>query len=238
MLNHGAISRRLLVGITIFGALSGCRGTPHAPDLSAAPSFERGFQLFPSPRTFDPPGTIFRVDESGIRHPVADLSGLLHVTAKPEALPRIVVAGVFDANGFFSWASNAAFTLRAVRIDSAVVAVFGAKREQAYEVDLRRLIDSASKLIDWTRPGRLYLISETVEADSVDIDLSSMLADSLSAHLTATGAHPPGIGLAWDPHSSTRLAIHFPSPYRVMYRAEQLLRPRELEDSTGRGLRI
>ena len=207
--------------------------------LAQAPTYERGLQVFPSPRTFDPPGTIFRVDREGVRRPVVDLSGLLNVVPRDEAVPRLTVYGAFNAGAYFSWLGVSAVSAELEHLDTAVVEVGGAKREEAFEVDLRRLVDSAAHVIDWRKPGEVYLITETVLADTVDLTLSISIRTAVGNTLKADSARARGVTVRWTPQSRTHLSLRFGRPYRVFYKAEQLSRSSGIEnDSTPKIRRL
>lgn len=212
--------------------LASCAVASPRPGLPQAPTFENGFQVFPTPRTFDGPGTIFRIDPNGVRHAVADLSSMLRITPQDEVIPSITVRSAFDAGAFLSWLGQRSEVGQLQRVDSAVVAVHGAKRERAFEVQLRRVVDSAAHLIDWSRPGKVYLIAETILADSVDIDLSSTIVAAIGDTLRADSARARGITVNWHPSTSTHLDMKFPRPYRVFYKADQLARRSGFENDS------
>jgi hypothetical protein len=120
--------------LLIIGLLA-CSSRARPLPLQSAPSFEAGFQVFPSPRTFDPPGTIFRVDGDGIRRAVVDLSGLLKISPREEAIPKLSLSGAVGAETYFSWLGASRASVGLARTDTAVIAVDGARREQAFEVN-------------------------------------------------------------------------------------------------------
>jgi hypothetical protein len=217
-------------------SMHACSTAPSQRSITDAPVFERGFQIFPSPRTFDAPGTIFRVDSDQVRHPVADLSGMLHLVPREEAVPRLSVQGMFSTGAFLSWLSGERRGLQFQRIDSAIVAVSGAKREQAFEVDLARVLDSARRVIDWRKPGKIYLITETVSADSVQIHLSTSIGVMVGDSLKADSAKAHGIAIQWRPQAATDISLRFPKPYRVFYKVDQVARPDGFEEYPGRSL--
>jgi hypothetical protein len=226
----------MFVCCALFSLMCACSTAPRQRAITDAPVFERGFQIFPSPRTFDAPGTIFRVDSDQVRHLVADLSGMLHIVPREEAVPRLSVQGMLNTAAFLSWLSGERRGVQFQRVDSAVVAVSGAKREQAFEVDLARVLDSARKVIDWRKSGKIYLITETVLADSVQIRLSTSIAVSLGDSLKADSARAHGIAVQWRPQAATDISLRFPSPYRVFYKADQVARPAEFEEYPSRAL--
>ncbi len=212
-----------LMGLSLV-LLTACGGVRGAPLLRNAPTYERGLQLFPSPRVFDPPGTVFRIDPDGVRRPVADLSGLLSLRPMSEAVPEMTVTGRISAGLLLGWLGVTTLSADLKRLDSITVFVGGAKREQAFEVNLRRVIDSARTIVDWERPGSVYIITETVSADTVRISLSrslvAMIGDSLHVNSVLTN----NVHVEWRPQGVTQLNMRFETPHRVFYKAEQLLR--------------
>jgi len=214
----------------------GCSTAPGPRSITDAPVFEAGFQVFPSPRTFDPPGTIFRIDPDQVRHPIADLSGMLAIVPQEEAIPRLSVQGTFNVGAFLSWLSGERRLLQYQRVDSVTVVVAGARREQAFEANLGKVLDSARRVIDWNRPGKVYLITETVSADSVQIRLSTSVAVLIGDSLKTDSASSHGIAVQWRPQRATDISLRFPKPYRVFYKVEQLVRPEGFERYPGRAL--
>jgi hypothetical protein len=230
------IIRTLVLTPTLAGLLFACSTAPAPRGLGEAPVFERGFQIFPSPRTFDPPGTIFRVDSDQARQAVADLSAMLRVVPHEEAIPKVSLSGLLNTSAFLSWLSGEKRGFQYQRIDSATVAVIGAKREQAFEVELDKLLDSARRIIDWKKPGKVYLITETVLADSIQVRLSTSAGVLIGDSLKADSARAHGISVQWKPQRTTEISLRFPKPYRVLYKAQQVLRPEGFEQYPNRPL--
>jgi hypothetical protein len=159
---------------------------------------------------------------------------------RDEAIPRITIRSSFSAAGFLSWLGGRPQLSAEYRaLDSAVVDVIGAKREQVFEVNLRRVTDSAAKIIDWSRPGRTYVIAETILADSVSFSLASNLLIAASDSVRSDSLKAHGVAVRWEPGSSVRIALRFPQPYRVFYKADQIIRRAGFErDSLGAVLRV
>lgn len=191
------------------------------------PTFEKGFQLFPSPRMFDGPGTVFRIDGDGVRRAVADLSTVLSVRRESEVVPHVVSARRTEVSGWLSLGSLSRGEIQAEVVDSAFLSVFGAVREFAYEATIEAAVDSVAKLLDWSRSGRVYIITETISADSVELGFVRRNAVSLAD--TASAVRAAGGAIRWHPVSSSRLAVAFGRPHRVLYKAEELVRRRPLE---------
>lgn len=225
-----------VLGVTGLVGLEACSTAPAPKSIIEAPVFEAGFQIFPSPRTFDAPGTIFRVDSDQVRHPVADLSGMLAIVPHEEAVPRLSVQGAFNVSAFLSWLGGEKRLGQYQRVDSVTVAVIGAKREQAFEANLDKVLDSARHIIDWRRPGKVYLITETVLADSVQIRLSTSTGIVVGDSLKTDSATAHGISVQWRPQRAAEISVRFPKPYRVFYKVEQVVRPEGFEQYPGRAL--
>jgi hypothetical protein len=224
------------LGVTGILAIAACSTAPTPKTIADAPVFEPGFQIFPSPRTFDAPGTIFRVDAEQIRHPVVDLSGMLNIVPRDEVIPRLSVQGAFSIGAFLTWLGGEKRGAQYQRVDSITVAVTGAKREQAFETSLDKVLDSARHVIDWGRPGKIYLITETVLADSVQIRLSTSTAISVGDSLKTDSARAHGISVQWRPQRAAEISVRFPKPYRVFYKVEQVVRPEGFEQFPDRPL--
>lgn len=149
---------------------------------------------------------------------------MLSLTPKAEAIPRMSIYGTFDLGAFLTWAGDFRGAAKFSKLDSAVVFIGGAQREEASEVVLRQVLDSAQQLIDWTRPGKVFVITETVSADTIDISLSRSARAVLTDTISADSAKSLGIGFTWTPTSMTQLSLRFPQPYRVFYKADQIIR--------------
>lgn len=230
------LPRLALLAVLVF---AGCSPAARAVRLDAAPVFEEGFQVFPSPRTFDGPGTIFRIDANNVRRPIADLGSMLELSSEPEAVPSLIVSGTVDLNALLSWLDRGNAGGRISRVDSAQVEVFGARRERMYESQSRRLIDSAERLIDWTKPGRIFIITETVSADSVLFRINQSAAAAVGDSLKSENATGRGVSFSWQPRRAASLAVRFPRPYRVFYKTDVLVRRSSLEpDSLPRIARV
>jgi len=150
---------------------------------------------------------------------------MLSVTPKEEAIPRMRATGVLRAELLFGWLGLSGVGSGNVeRVDTVSIYVAGAKREQAFEVDLKRVVDSAAKLVDWKRSGEVYIITETVSGDTVDIGLSESLRTTVGKEITADSSEHSGVSFTWHPQGSTQLRMRFDKPYRIFYKADRVVR--------------
>lgn len=233
-MNRGSF---VLAVALVFAASIACNRGPAPTFLGAAPVFEPGFFLYPSPRTFDGPGTIFRIDKDGERSPIADLSPMVRVTPGEEVIPRIVVSGRVNASALFAWVGHET-SVKYSKGDSAVVEIFGTRREITYEADRNRVVDSAEKIIDWSRPGRVYLITEAILADSVNVHLRRETILGVGDSIQRDTSRARALRAYWSPSRATDLAVRFLRPHRVLYKAEQIVRTDRLEPGSRATLRV
>ena len=230
--------------VTLLASLAMCLTACHGPraevSVTALPTFEAGVQFFPSPRSFDAPGTVFRVTPDGVRRDVADLSSMLHVASTDETIPRTVTRGNTQLALALGWFGNQRVAAQLSRGDSAMVSIVGAHREAAFEADLKRLVDSARVLVDWAAPGKVYVITETIAADSIHIFVSRNVRQAIGDSGLA-GSHSPGaFSASWAPGASSEIVAGFRPARRVMYKADLLIkRTGSFEtDSLGSVLRL
>jgi hypothetical protein len=214
-----ADARRKVRALVVFSVLipGACRPTASTAGI---PQPEEGMYAFPSPRTFDAPGTVFRVRPDGIRTLVltsAELPAFAVDTASEHLAVTIAAArGSLSPLATFL---GIRLTADLERDDTVRVSVSGARREYTTERRLRTALAAILDSTDFAGSGKLYVILETILADSVDIlvagSRSFAVARGDSGIVSADSS-----GLArWSATSSSKLQVRFPRPYRVFYKA-------------------
>lgn len=175
---------------------------------------------FPSPRTFDAPGTVFRIRPDGVRTLVLTSSELpdLSVDTASEYLAVTTDA----ARG--SLAPLATFlgiklTAEAEREDTVRVSVSGAQREYTTERRLRPALAAVLDSTDFAGTGKMYVIIETILADSVDILVSSARSFAIARGDSGTVSTDSTGFTRWRANSSGQLQVRFSRPHRVFYKA-------------------
>jgi hypothetical protein len=217
---------RLLQAISLLFlvALVACRSGPE-PEMVVA----EGFEMFPTPRTFDAPGTLFRINREGTRLHVADWSTKVSIETSPERVPDFAHTGTRTLNvGFF---------LRFLKI--------GIKRDVKFKVDLslegaQREITSDSEIFDVisdmiptvavVEGSRYYIIRETIKVDSMRYKLSQQTLGDFGGS-AAFSDSVSAAGLVWTDSLDYQIHQKFDDPHRVFFKVEELVPT----DWVGRG---
>lgn len=179
------------------------------------------FMMFPSVRSFDPPGTIFRVNAEGVRYDVVDLSGNVKVFGGSEAIPnqsgRRTVAGktLFSAlnMGDVSAAVSGAYDITLVIED--------ATREKTNDVDIDKAIGAALQSIALRRDSRYFVIRETIAARGLSFVLNSSDASEVAVQIKHNVAQG-NANVDVSGKSETTLVAKFDHAMRVFYKPEEI----------------
>jgi hypothetical protein len=179
--------------------------------------------MFPSARTFDPPGTIFRINREGTRFDVADISKEVNSTTGNEDIPdqtgRRLVAGNVLGNLLKGQVSA---ELSATGSYEVRMKLSGVEREKTTDADLDKSLALALKQVSLRTDNRYYVIRETISAREVAYNLSS--ADLASA-ATKLGTTPVGNGkvnVRQQDSNTATLVGSYDKPYRLFYKAEEV----------------
>lgn len=187
-----------------------------------------GFQTFPTPRTFDGPGTVFRIARDRTRFPVTKLNVPVDQVGD-ERFANYTKTGVWSLAAVLKY-------LGAPQLlsDAQVSANFGSSleltlqigqgnRERTYDADVKAALKAAS--IEYRGDSRYYIIRETIGVSDLSYrftkkkDLTSGVTAAIKKVVDATG------NLKWVGSEQTDLVQKFDRPHRVFYTAEEILPP-------------
>jgi hypothetical protein len=190
---------------------------------SQPPELYPEFQMFPSARTFDPPGSIFRVNRDGVRFDVADISGEITPATGSEDIPdqtgRRRVEGNVIGNLLKGDASGA---VSAAGTYDVGLKLSGAVREKTSDLNLDKALSLVLKQVALRSDNRYYVIRETIAVREVDYELSTTDLESVAAKV---GTKPVGDGkidIRQKGSASTTLVGHYETPYRLFYKVEEV----------------
>jgi len=192
------------------------------------PALDPGFIQFPTPRDFDPPGTVFRVDSSGVRFDVVDLSSKLPLTNGEETFPFLSSSGrqSFRSNAFLRFLGAVVGIKVGVASDnifSAEYGLFGAQRQKTTDADIDPALRTALMDIDWRGGDTYYVIRETVSADSIEYSTNDSVAGALDGDATFRSIAGDTSHVTWNRSARYQLTLRFGHPERVFYKLDRLV---------------
>jgi hypothetical protein len=147
---------------------------------------------------------------------------MLNLERRDEVFPQTRMRDTFSGGAIATLLAKDSASFRDSTQDSVILVVVGTKREVASDFALKKVVDSARRVIDWVPNNRYYLITEAVVADSVMYILGSKAIADLggSGRLRSLVVGHSNLGLTSGAESE--LVARFPKPYRVFYKTERL----------------
>lgn len=188
-----------------------------------------GFVLFPIPTTADPPGTVFRIDQSHTRFVVTDLSNRIPVHRADVAVPDYRNTEVAKANFLLSFlrrmgilsgpsvsVSGSLSSAVSVRIDTA-------EREFTEDAEVDTAISRGIAGLPIKAGSKYYVIRETISAKRVAYTFEKQfLQDAQTTGKIGQVANAEAMA-SWNSSHSSELDQRFQVPHRVLYKAEQIV---------------
>jgi hypothetical protein len=210
------------VGVVLLGSITFVVWTFVAWEARPAELFP-DFQMFPSARTFDPPGSIFRINHDGIRYDVADISSEVATTGGFEDIPDQTGRRRVDGNflgGLLNDRASGSVSASGSYIVSLKVS--GAVRESTSDLNLDRALALALKEVSLRTDNRYFIIRETIAVRQVDYELATADLESVAAKVGVTPASNSKVALKQLDSGSSALIGRYETPYRLFYKVEQI----------------
>lgn len=231
------------IGVAFLAAtLLSCRTSPRVPPTNVTGGFDLSyprFQTFPTPRTFDGPGEVFRIDQHGKRQPVTNVASQLPpLSAGSEFLPRYSskTHGTVDAMLAFlgRTTANASLDARARQQIDVTVELFEGERERSYDEPLKTVLQAYFDAYPMIEGSDYFVIRETIAFSKISYVFSqqdaSTIGGELGVHQVAilVGAHVRADENSWV------LDQVFETPHRVFFNADRIKREKGKGDQVGR----
>lgn len=218
--------RLTLIGCLITAAVACGRGSP---SLEPLPTGERGLQVFPTARAYDPPGQIFRVDQNGVTYPELDLG--LATQRLPDEFPTFAVSRTSRASLVLGFLGDVVSgTAVGNRVLNMRMEVSGTSRERLQGVVVDSAVRANLSRLRFDDNSRYYVIREAVVADSVTFVINRAAVDSLggNAKLQQLASARADLVIRASSADTTRLVKRFAQPLRVFYKASLISPGRNL----------
>lgn len=226
----GAYSRLFATArsIGVAGLLSAfCAPANTSITLSDADLKYPGFQTFPTPRTFDGPGTVFRLTADQHRFTVTLLKAKVDKVGTEE-FP--------DYSSDVQWTLGVLVNFLKVRLLSGPEA--GAEvgrqvhlnvrlgtgyRERTYDDDIDQALRSAHLV--FRRDSRYFIIREAIAVDSLSISANPSTKAGVDAHATLEKIATAEGSVHWQDDTHKSLVRTFAPPHYVFYLVDEILPP-------------
>lgn len=224
------------LGLTIgllCAALYGCTLNPVVPQ---GPKFE-DFKVFASPRSFDPPGRIYRVQPDG------QVFGVVTLQITPqsgvEAIPKIETRTNFSLKELLETVGVAADELPAsvsAEIKQKREVTFeglDAKREFLDDADLDNILPKVFADIKIRPDNKYYVIRETISSDDVSYKMEKSWILNAGFDAKFKDIVKNKTNLDWGSGENFSMNKKFNQPLRIWYKAELLTIDRPLGMGPG-----
>ncbi len=224
------MNRMILIVLSLVVAISatfgGCGSLSPNITVSGALTYP-GFDTFPTPRTFDGPGSIFRIDEDGRHFPVAQLNVPIEHPGD-EAFSEYIGVGNWTLEALAQFIRGSYLGeggLNAKKFASVVVKLGAGRRERS----LGKYIDSAiaKERIDfeWRAGSRYYVVVETISVKDIEYSVFDAAGQSAALRGTFNALLSAGIGVESGRLEGRSLVQRFPEWHRVFYLADEISPP-------------
>ena len=161
---------RNLILVTAAFAVVGCKTSPPTPPTGVLA--QEGFEAFATPRSFDGPGTIYRIDEDGKRFSVSEIIIQFH-TGDEElqnfiSTREISIGQLLQAIGVLAEEMPTSAKANVSSTASTTIEARSAKRHYVRDDDIE------AAMLEWAANARprerniYYLIRETVATNSLN----------------------------------------------------------------------
>lgn len=211
------------VGLVSVLVLSALAAFVLRPWESSRPELFPDFKMFPSARTFDAPGTVFRINPDGTRFDVIDLSSRIPTSGGDESIPEQMghrklsgeaISDFLSAKGSASASGSDSYDV--------FLSLTGVRREKIFDTDLDKVLATALGGIVLRRDSRYYVIRETIAARAISYRLTS--SDAASAHIKVDQQKIANGNAKLERTSSgeTRLVVSFEAANRIFYKPEEI----------------
>jgi len=227
--------RTSLISILLGSAL--LAGCPSAPLKPPSPVSSEGFEPFATPRSFNGPGTIFRLDEAGKLFPVAGIR--FEVQEGVEVIPKMTFARVLSLSQFLEALGASTATIPASvranlsRTTTANVESTTAKRRYVFDEDIEPAMLKWASTAKPIGGSTYFLIRETIVTPGLVYKVDRNWLASLNVDIKVLKA----AGYTVEPKGSSadtlEMSAVFSEPLNVWFKAERITLTQPLGGAPG-----
>src|SRR6266850_590901 len=191
---------------------------------SPAAVLEPGWQFYTRPTSAEPPGTIFRIDNQGLRFLVTEIKP--QITMGTEAFGTQSLAVRTNARmlaRFVGGRGEGVAGQQAERLETLEFEMFDVQKEVTTDMAILELLAEFRSRVDYRRDNRYFVIRESRSAVALKYLLSKELINSLQGTAGLAQLVKSNGGLSYEERGSYVLNQKLPARMRVMFLAEELI---------------
>lgn len=201
-------------------ALAGCNSLDRSSFDVGTHLRYPGFETFPTPRSFDGPGHVFRVDGAGKKFTVTQL-GVRVDPVGEEEFP--------EYHQKSDWGANAVAKFMSVALSAGMssdytleVSLGPGSRERTYDLDIDEQLLAAQ--LDFKPGNRYYVVRETIAVPWVKMTLldtneaNARLRNAIDKKIIDDAT----LGWSWTSNDKVSLVRSFRTPHRLFFLADEL----------------
>lgn len=225
---HKARRRMIIMALlAILIHVYGCHFHKVGPDPIPAPDPE--FQAFPTPRTFDAPGTIFRIDATGKSFGVEDLSDRIKIRKGEESIGQYKSTMRTKLGNFLKFLNTNQISL-GIGLEQNSNAIINIEfladsltREKTFDNNIKNALNDAIYKIEWKDNNKYYIIRETISAQKIFYKFSSSFNDTIGVKISLNELINTNSNFKKDLASKYDLIQSFSQPHRIFYKVEEII---------------
>lgn len=219
---------RAIVLVTLVISLSGCNGPKAVVGLDPNTIRYPGFETFPTPRTFDGPGTVFRIDRTGKRHFVAHLpvkvSGphaeALATSADVSSVSIHAVAQLLaNPSAFQNVAGSAGANSSALQ----TVDLGTGNRSRTDEGEMDAAIRAST--FEFKPGNRYYVVREAIAVGKIEYVFAEWVGTNASLMATLKSIATGTAGITWQDAAARRMSQTFTTPHYLFFLPDEIFPP-------------
>jgi hypothetical protein len=177
------------------------------------------FNTFPTPRTFDQPGTVFRINRMGNKLPVSLLKVPIH--SGKEAFSKYATRESWTLNTLAQFIGlNLGTSLTDSGSYDVTLVLSNGLREWTYDEDLDRSLEKVS--ISFRKDSRYFVIRETISVTNIDYELSNNAGMSAEIRGILNESIQARTDIVHSSKSLRSLKQVFPAPHRLFYTLDEI----------------
>lgn len=180
-----------------------------------------GFRTFPTPRTHDAPGTVFRVGPDGTTQLVTRLD--VPVEQGSEAFPSYELRSYFSATALANILGRTSLSTHfgTNQLYEATVCLGAGHTERTYDTDIDSAVREAR--FDIISGWDYFVVRETISVASVEFAFEKTISDFANLRTALKSVAEAEAGITWESKESDKLKKNFEVPHRVFYKSSRVV---------------